>query len=93
MEPVFQYWEVQFGTQSNRFTDHEGTFVAMALTNPERASDWAIRFHEQLDVNDRRYIPQPWEVIGKTLTNDRGSIGEFITREVFHRWVIDQFDL
>lgn len=93
MEPVFAFWESQLGTKSLHFTDHEGTFMAMALCDPERATDWGLRFHAQLDEKHRHYIPQPWEVIGKTLTRDRAAIGESITREVFHRWVIDQFDL
>jgi hypothetical protein len=66
--------------------------MAMAMTNPQRAADWAIRFNEQLDKESRRRIPQPWEVIGNTLTFDRQSVGKAITRDVFHGWVIDQYD-
>ena len=47
----------------------------------------------KLDAESRRHIPQPWQVIGNTLTQDRMAIGKAITREVFHRWVIDQHDL
>ena len=65
----------------------------MAMTDPERAVDWAIRFDDELDKELRRRIPQPWEVIGNTLTLDREGVGKMITREVFHRWVIDQYDL
>jgi hypothetical protein len=92
MAPVFDYWDGQIGTKSHHFTDHEGTFMAMAQTDPQRAADWAVRFHEKLEAEDRRYIPQPWEIIGRALTDDRDSIGKSVTRQVFHRWVIDQFD-
>ena len=92
MEPVFAYWESHPGTHEIRFTEHQGTFMAMALTDPQRAADWALKFHEELDPERRRYIPQPWEVIGDTLTKDRDAIGESMTRDVFHHWVIDQFD-
>lgn len=93
MEPVFAYWERQIGRNSSRFTDCEATFMAMALTDPQRAADWAIRFDAKLDKKLRRYIPQPWEVIGRTLTSDRDVIGERMMRDVYHRWVIGQYDL
>jgi hypothetical protein len=92
MEPVFTYWETRIGANPGRFTDREATFMAMAMTNPERGTDWAIRFDAKLDKDLRRNIPQPWEVIGDTLTNDREAIGKRITREVYHRWIIDQDD-
>jgi hypothetical protein len=92
MEPVFQYWEGQIGRNSGSFDDREATFMAMAMTSPHRAADWAIRFDKKLDKELRRRIPQPWEVIGNTLTHDRSGLGKSITREVFHRWVIDEYD-
>jgi hypothetical protein len=89
---VFAYWEGRIGANPGRFTDREATFMAMAMTDPKRAADWAIRFDAKLDKDLRRRIPQPWEVIGDTLTNDREAIGKRITREVYHRWIIDQDD-
>ena len=74
MEPVFEYWEKQIGAGSRSFDDREATFMAMAMTDPHRAADWAIRFNEKLDDELRRRIPQPWEVIGNTLTRDRFSL-------------------
>jgi protocatechuate 3,4-dioxygenase beta subunit len=91
--PGFEYWESQIGQKGTRFTDGQGTFMAMALSDPERAVDFAVRFHQGLDAEHRRYIPQPWEVIGHALTRNRDELSEAITRDVFHRWVVDKFDL
>jgi hypothetical protein len=91
--PGFEYWESQIGQKGTRFTDGQGTFMAMALSDPERAVDFAVRFHQGLDAERRRYIPQPWEVIGHALTRNRDELSEAITRDVFHRWVVDKFDL
>ena len=92
IQPVFEYWESQIGEKGSRFTDQQGTFMAMALADPERAVDFAVRSYQALETEERRYIPQPWEQIGNTLTRNRDEIGEAITREVYHRWVIDRFD-
>ncbi len=92
MDPVFDYWEEQIGKDPSTFDGREATFMAMALTDPERAADFAVRFNDKLDKELRRRIPQPWEVIGNTLTQNRSEIGKAVTREVFHRWVIDEYD-
>lgn len=92
MAPVFEYWEQQIG-KNTRFNDAEATFLAMALSDPQRAVDWALRFERELDDEHRRIIPQPWTVIGDGLTMDRNELGKFITRHVYHRWIIDQYDL
>lgn len=90
--PVFECWENRISKDPGRFTDQEATFRAMALTDPARAADWAVRFYNQLAPENRRYIPQPWQVIGNTLTDDRESIGKSITENVFHQWTIDRYD-
>lgn len=93
IQPVFEYWHGELASPNVRFTDQAGTFMAMAMADPERAVDFAAEFYEALPAEQRRYIPQPWEVIGNTLTQDREAIGKTVTQKVFHRWVIDNFDL
>ena len=92
MQPVFDYWE-NHSDATTQFTDRRASFTAMALTDPERAAEWSIRYYENLDKNRRRVIPQPWQIIGDTLTQDRDAIGKAIMRNVYHRWIIDEFDL
>lgn len=94
MEPVFGFWERQLDSDlsKSRFTDYEATFTAMALADPKRAVEWAVKFDKSLDDQRRRHIPQPWEVIGNTLSEYRERIGKRLIRKVFHRWVIDETD-
>ena len=93
MDPVFTYWQKRVGKDaSSRFTDYQATFVGMALADPDRAGKWAVEFEKGLNEDNRSYIPQPWEVIANTLTKDRDQISKYITRQVFHRWIIDEYD-
>ncbi len=86
MEPVFQYLERQIEFPPGSGT--RGVIMAMALTDPERAVDWAAKFHEKLRSDGIVTNSEPWIQIGRTLTNDRRSIAESITRDVFQRQVI-----
>ena len=94
VEPIFEYWEKQIGVkdESSRFTDSEASYMAMALADPERASKWAIDYHDGLDPDKRRYIPQPYQVVAAALAFDREMLGKRITNRIFHRWVIGDPD-
>ena len=69
--PIFEYWEKQIGVKDDqaRFTDSEASYMAMALADPKRASTWAIQYHEGMDPEKRRYIPQPYQVVAVSYTH------------------------
>ncbi len=92
--PVFDYWERQIEAEDrvDRFVNDRVPFIAMALADPVRAAQWAIAFDDSLNEQARRYIPQPWEVVGKTLTYSREEICKQLTRDVYHSWVIDEYN-
>jgi tetratricopeptide (TPR) repeat protein len=93
---AFEYWEnkiKQADEKSYRFRDRQASFVAMALTNPARAVDFAVQCDETLSKEMLRRIPQPWEVIGQSLTMERWDLGQMLSKELFHLWTIDNYDL
>lgn len=92
MAPAFEYWDTA-DTSSRVLYRKNATFIAMALANPEKATAWNTKFFEAMKKEDRRLIPQPWVTIGRTLGGSRQQIGQHLSEDVFHHWVIGNYDL
>ncbi|MEM7313243.1 MAG: hypothetical protein AAF497_08835 [Planctomycetota bacterium] len=92
---AFDFWENEIENAQEKsfdFRDRRSTYVAMALTDPSRAADFAFRCEESISEEMKRRIPQPWEIIGQSLTKDRWELGKMVS-EFFHLWTIDKYDL
>lgn len=94
MEPIFRFWEKQSGTSqtTTRIHQNDAAILAIALADPEQAADWAVQSEKSLDERTRRSIPQPWEIICKTLTLNRHELGQLITKRIYNYWVIGEYD-
>lgn len=91
-QPIFEYWEAQIGNEELEPADSKAAMIAMALSDPDRASKWVIRFQDQVSVEKARRIPQPIEIIGNALTLTRKELRDYIAENVFYFWVPNRYD-
>ncbi|GIW93822.1 MAG: hypothetical protein KatS3mg110_1863 [Pirellulaceae bacterium] len=92
-EPIFQYLDELGEGAPMALYDAEAVFTVIALVHPDRAVDWAIRYHQNLPEQRRNDALQPWLILSRILTSSRWEIGQSIDRSVFYLWTIDQYDL
>ncbi len=92
MQPAFAYWSQKEHLQDHDFYRKNATFSAMAIADPERAAQWAVDSHQAMPTENRRMIPQPWLIIGKTLCSEPKAVYDMLAEEVFIRWIIDKYD-
>ena len=90
MAPLFKRW-TGYAEQA-QFYRRNAVFVAMALTDPQRTIAWHSRFYSKVSKEHRRFLPQPWMIFADVFAHGGEQLGKRITREVFHRWVIDKED-